>query len=57
MRQFSSPTKSFLLTRRPTKIAEIVDVDLPWPRSVNDRIALYEPETALPGRFWQEVER
>jgi NitT/TauT family transport system ATP-binding protein len=27
--------KVVLLTRRPTKVAEIVDVDLPWPRNLD----------------------
>ena len=27
--------KVVLLTRRPTKVAEIVDIDLPWPRNLD----------------------
>ena len=26
--------KVVLLTRRPTRVAEIVDIDLPWPRNI-----------------------
>jgi NitT/TauT family transport system ATP-binding protein len=51
--------KVVLLTRRPTKIAEIVDVDLPWPRDLDVTTGL--PFTNLKRRclerFWQEVGR
>jgi NitT/TauT family transport system ATP-binding protein len=48
-----------LLTRRPTRIAEIVDVDLPWPRDLD--VTTSEPFIALKRhcleRFWREVKR
>ena len=51
--------KVVLLTRRPTKVAEIVDVDLPWPRDLD--VTTGERFMALKRhcleRFWQEVER
>ena len=39
-----------LLTRRPTRVAEIVDVDLPWPRDldVDHGRKIHRPETPLP---------
>lgn len=48
-----------LLTRRPTRVAEIVDVDLPWPRDLDvttgeDFIAL---KRHCLERFWREVKR
>lgn len=51
--------KVVLLTRRPTKVAEIVDVNLPWPRNVD--ITTSEDFMALKrhclDRFWREVKR
>lgn len=48
-----------LLTRRPTRVAEIVDVDLPWPRDLD--VTTGAPFIALKrhclDRFWQEVKR
>jgi NitT/TauT family transport system ATP-binding protein len=48
-----------LLTRRPTRVAEIVDVNLPWPRDLDvttgaDFIAL---KRHCLDRFWREVKR
>ncbi|WP_034468029.1 ABC transporter ATP-binding protein [Afipia sp. P52-10] len=48
-----------LLTRRPTRVAEIVPVDLPWPRDLDvttgeDFIAL---KRHCLDRFWREVKR
>ncbi len=34
-------TKVLLLTRRPTRVAELVDVDIPWPR---DKHTLSDPQ-------------
>lgn len=51
--------KVVLLTRRPTKVAEIVDVNLPWPRNLD--VTTGEIFMALKrhclDRFWQEVKR
>lgn len=51
--------KVVLLTRRPTRVAEIVDVNLPWPRDLD--VTTGEEFTALKrhclDRFWQEVKR
>jgi NitT/TauT family transport system ATP-binding protein len=51
--------KVVLLTRRPTKVAEIVDVDLPWPRDLD--VTTGQRFMALKRhcleRFWREVER
>jgi NitT/TauT family transport system ATP-binding protein len=48
-----------LLTRRPTRVAEIVDVDLPWPRNLD--VTTGEKFIALKrhclDRFWREVKR
>jgi len=48
-----------LLTRRPTRVAEIVPVDLPWPRDLDvttgeDFITL---KRHCLDRFWREVKR
>ena len=42
--------KVVLLTRRPTKVAEIVDIDLPWPRNleVTTGEGFMRPEAPLP---------
>jgi NitT/TauT family transport system ATP-binding protein len=51
--------KVVLLTRRPTKVAEIVDIDLPWPRTLE--VTTGERFMALKrhclDRFWQEVKK
>ena len=51
--------KVVLLTRRPTKVAEIVDIDLPWPRNLE--VTTGESFMALKrhclDRFWQEVKK
>lgn len=51
--------KVVLLTRRPTKVAEIVDVDLPWPRDLDvttgERFMVLKRHCLE--RFWREVER
>lgn len=51
--------KVVLLTRRPTQVAEIVDIDLPWPRNL--QITTGESFMALKrhclDRFWQEVKK
>lgn len=48
-----------LLTRRPTRVAEIVGVDLPWPRDLD--VTTGEGFIALKrhclDRFWREVKR
>ena len=48
-----------LLTRRPTKVAETVEINLPWPRDLD--VTTSEPFNILKrhclGRFWQEVQR
>src|SRR4051794_9675678 len=51
--------KVVLLTRRPTKVAEIVEVDLPWPRNLE--VTTGENFMTLKrhclDRFWQEVKK
>ncbi|MDP1584796.1 MAG: ABC transporter ATP-binding protein [Bradyrhizobium sp.] len=51
--------KVVLLTRRPTKVAEIVDIDLPWPRNLEvttgDRFMALKRHCL--DRFWQEVKK
>ncbi len=51
--------KVVLLTRRPTQVAEIVDIDLPWPRTLD--VTTSESFMALKrhclDRFWQEVKK
>lgn len=51
--------KVVLLTRRPTKVAEIVDIDLPWPRNLE--VTTGESFMTLKRhcleRFWQEVKK
>jgi NitT/TauT family transport system ATP-binding protein len=51
--------KVVLLTRRPTKVAEIVDIDLPWPRNLE--VTTGESFMALKrhclDRFWQEARK
>jgi NitT/TauT family transport system ATP-binding protein len=51
--------KVVLLTRRPTKVAEIVDIDLPWPRNLE--VTTGESFMALKrrclDRFWREVKK
>ena len=48
-----------LLTRRPTRVAEIVDVDLPWPRDLD--VTTGDTFIGLKrhclDRFWREVKR
>ena len=48
-----------LLTRRPTRVAEIIDVDLPWPRDLDvitgDRFIALKRHCL--DRFWCEVRR
>lgn len=48
-----------LLTRRPTRVAEIVNVDLPWPRDLD--VTTGERFISLKrhclDRFWREVKR
>jgi NitT/TauT family transport system ATP-binding protein len=48
-----------LLTRRPARVAEIVEVDLPWPRDLD--VTTGERFIALKRhcleRFWREVKR
>ncbi|WP_420133992.1 ABC transporter ATP-binding protein [Rhodopseudomonas sp.] len=51
--------KLVLLTRRPTKVAEIVEIDLPWPRdravtTGDDFMAI---KRHCLDRFWQEVKK
>src|SRR3984957_5597718 len=50
--------KVVLLTRRPTKVAEMVDVDLPWPRDLDvttgERFMTLKRHCLE--RFWKEVE-
>ena len=49
--------KVVLLTRRPTKVAEIVDVNLPWPRTLDvttgDQFISLKRHCL--DRFWREV--
>jgi NitT/TauT family transport system ATP-binding protein len=51
--------KVVLLTRRPTQVAEIVDIDLPWPRNLE--VTTGESFMALKrhclDRFWQEAKK
>ncbi|KIZ43826.1 nitrate ABC transporter ATP-binding protein [Rhodopseudomonas palustris] len=51
--------KVVLLTRRPTRVAEIVDIELPWPRNLD--VTTGENFMALKrhclDRFWQEVKK
>lgn len=51
--------KVVLLSRRPTRVAEIVDVDLPWPRDLD--VTTGQPFIDLKrhclDRFWREVKR
>jgi NitT/TauT family transport system ATP-binding protein len=51
--------KVVLLTRRPTRVAEIVDIDLPWPRNLE--VTTGESFMTLKRhcleRFWQEVRK
>jgi NitT/TauT family transport system ATP-binding protein len=51
--------KVVLLTRRPTKVAEIVDIGLPWPRNLE--VTTGEDFMTLKrhclDRFWQEVKK
>jgi NitT/TauT family transport system ATP-binding protein len=51
--------KVVLLTRRPTKVAEIVDINLPWPRDLE--VTTGESFMTLKRhcleRFWQEVKK
>jgi NitT/TauT family transport system ATP-binding protein len=51
--------KVVLLTRRPTKVAEIVDIDLPWPRNLE--VTTGESFMTLKRhcleRFWREVKK
>ncbi|MET0222490.1 MAG: ABC transporter ATP-binding protein [Tardiphaga sp.] len=48
-----------LLTRRPTRVAEIVDVDLPWPRDldVTTGEGFINLKRHCLDRFWREVKR
>jgi len=51
--------KVVLLSRMPTKVAEIVDVELPWPRNLD--VTTGEDFMALKRHclevFWREVKR
>jgi NitT/TauT family transport system ATP-binding protein len=49
--------KVVLLTRRPTRVAEIVDVNLPWPRNldVTTGEAFISLKRHCLDRFWREV--
>lgn len=51
--------KVVLLTRRPTEVAEIVDIDLPWPRTLD--VTTGDGFMALKrhclDRFWREVKK
>ena len=51
--------KVVLLSRRPTKVAEIVDIALPWPRNLE--VTTSESFMALKrhclNRFWREVKK
>jgi NitT/TauT family transport system ATP-binding protein len=51
--------KVVLLTRRPTKVAEIVDIDLSWPRNleVTTGEAFMNLKRHCLERFWQEVKK
>jgi NitT/TauT family transport system ATP-binding protein len=48
-----------LLTRRPTRVAEIVPVDLPWPRDrdVTTGEEFINLKRHCLDRFWREVKR
>jgi NitT/TauT family transport system ATP-binding protein len=48
-----------LLTRRPTRVAEIVNVDLPWPRDldVTTGEGFINLKRHCLDRFWREVKR
>jgi NitT/TauT family transport system ATP-binding protein len=48
-----------LLSRRPTRVAEIVDVDLPWPRDldVTTGAKFIALKRHCLDRFWREVKR
>ena len=49
--------KVVLLTRRPTRVAEIVDIDLPWPRNleVTTGDSFMTLKRHCLERFWREV--
>ena len=51
--------KVMLLTRRPTRVAEIVDIDLPWPRttSLTTDPRFVDLKRYCLDVFWQEVSR
>lgn len=51
--------KLVLLTRRPTKVAEIVEIGLPWPRdrAVTTGDAFMALKRHCLDRFWQEVKK
>ncbi|QLH72401.1 ABC transporter ATP-binding protein [Rhodopseudomonas palustris] len=51
--------KLVLLTRRPTKVAEIVEIGLPWPRdrAVTTGDAFMTLKRHCLDRFWQEVKK
>ena len=48
-----------LLTRRPTRVAEIVSVDLPWPRDLDVTTGerFINLKRHCLDRFWREVKR
>jgi NitT/TauT family transport system ATP-binding protein len=48
-----------LLSRRPTRVAEIVDVHLPWPRDIDVTTgnSFIELKRHCLDRFWREVKR
>jgi NitT/TauT family transport system ATP-binding protein len=48
-----------LLTRRPTRVAEVVPVDLPWPRDldVTTGEGFIKLKRHCLDRFWREVKR
>jgi len=51
--------KVVLLTRRPTRVAEIVDINLPWPRDLDVTTGdnFMSLKRHCLERFWQEVKR
>lgn len=51
--------KVVLLTRRPTRVAEIVDIDLPWPRNleVTTGETFMNLKRHCLERFWREVKK
>jgi NitT/TauT family transport system ATP-binding protein len=51
--------KVVLLTRRPTRVAEIVDIDLPWPRNldVTTGESFMKLKRHCLERFWREVKK